>query len=266
MSADFARRTARAFLLGVALFHSTVLLAAQPDYAREQRLADQIVDMIFDGEPVWLAADEREFLGIYTPADTPKPAVIILHGRGFHPDWADAVNPLRVGLVEHGYSTLSLQMPVLAKDSKYYDYVPLFTHAHARIEAGIDFLRSEGHSQVVLLAHSCGVHMAMDWIRARGDDGIVAFVGLGMGATDYGQPMRQSFPLETMSIPVLDLYGEAEFPAVIRAAPGRLVAIEKAGQPQSAQQVLPDANHYFTDQGDALVEAVADWLQTLPGN
>ena len=250
-------------LLGCLLLPAHAGEGAGPDYAREARLAEQIVDMIFDGEPIWLDANGREFLGIYTEADEPGTAVLILHGRGYHPDWADTVNPLRVQLAEQGYSTLSLQMPVLAKDAKYYDYLPIFGYAHARIEAGIRDLRQRGHERVNLLAHSCGVHMAMDWIGQTDDPAIDAFVGLGMGATDYGQPMRQPFPLERLRVPVLDLYGADEFPAVIRAAPQRRSQIEAAGNPRSRQVVLPGAGHYFTDHGDALVAAVAEWLDSL---
>lgn len=237
--------------------------AGEPDYAREERLAEQIVDMIFDGEPLWLEADGRRFLGIYLPAGEIGTAVVILHGRGFHPDWTDAVNPLRVGLAEQGYATLSLQMPVLGKDAKYYDYIPIFHHAHGRIESGIAYLRERGYRRIVLLAHSCGVHMAMDWMREHGDDRIDAFVGLGMGATDYRQPMPRPFPLETLRVPVFDLYGAAEFPAVIRMAPERLRLIEAAGNPASRQAVLPGADHYFAGQGDALVAAVSAWLESL---
>jgi hypothetical protein len=262
MSASFSRRLALALALIPALLLAEIH-AAQPDYEREARLAEQIVDMILDGDPVWLEADQREFLGIYTEADESRAAVLILHGRGFHPDWADAINPLRVGLVERGYSTLSLQMPVLAKDAKYYDYIPVFGFAHARIEAGLRFLRENGHRKVILLAHSCGVHMAMDWISENGDDSIDAYVGLGMGATDYGQPMRKPLPLAQMRVAVLDLYGANEFPAVLRAAPERQAMLEAGGHEQSRQLVLPQANHYFTDQGDALVAAVADWLDQL---
>ncbi len=239
------------------------LAAAQPDYERESRLAGEIVDMIFDGEPVWLEAGGREFLGIYTEADDARAAVVILHGRGFHPDWADAVNPLRVGLAELGYNTLSLQMPVLEKDSSYYEYLPIFEFAHARIESGIRFLRDNGNSRIVLLAHSCGVHMSMDWIRHSGDGAIDAYIGLGMGATDYRQPMPEPFPLASMQVPVLDLYGANEYPAVIRGAPERKSMIEQAGNVHSRQLVLPQADHYFTDQGDALVSSVADWLGQL---
>ena len=102
-------------LVFVLLFFTGQALASEPDYAREARLADEIVDVILDGDPVWLASGEREFLSIYTEADEPGTAVVILHGRGFHPDWSDTINPLRLGLVERGYSTLSLQMPVLEK-------------------------------------------------------------------------------------------------------------------------------------------------------
>ena len=51
-----------------------------PTMKREARLAEQIVDMILDGDPVWLEADQREFLGIYTEADESRAAVLILHG------------------------------------------------------------------------------------------------------------------------------------------------------------------------------------------
>jgi Protein of unknown function (DUF3530) len=262
MSTSYSRRFAFALALMPVLLWSEIH-AAQPDYEREARLAEQIVDMILDGDPVWLEADQREFLSIYTEADDSRAAVLILHGRGFHPDWVDAVNPLRVGLVERGYSTLALQMPVLEKDATYYDYIPVFGFAHARIEAGLHFLREKGHRKVILLAHSCGVHMAMDWIGENGDDSIDAYVGLGMGATDYGQPMRKPLPLAQMQVAVLDLYGADEFPAVLRAAPERQAMLEAGGHAQSRQLMLPRTNHYFTDRGDALVAAVADWLDQL---
>ncbi len=252
-----------AFLVIIVLMVLPAVHAAQPDYEREARLAEQIVDMILDGDAVWLDADQREFLSIYTEADDSRAAVLLVHGRGFHPDWADAINPLRVGLVDSGYSTLSLQMPVLEKEAKYYDYVPIFGFAHARIEAGLRYLRDHGHRRVILLAHSCGVHMVMDWIGENGDDSIDAYVGLGMGATDYGQPMRRPFPLAQMQVAVLDLYGSDEFPAVVSAAPERKAMLEAGGHTQSRQLVLPQADHYFTDQGDALVEVVSGWLDQL---
>ncbi len=237
-------------------------LAAQAsDVLREKRLADEIVDAILDGEPVWLNDGERDFLGIYTEADEARGGVIVLHGRGFHPDWSDTVNPLRVGLAERGWNTLSLQMPVLGKEAKYFDYVPILHEAFPRIEAGIDYLKQQGNNKIILIAHSCSFHMVNAWIKAGRLRDIDAFVGIGMGATDYQQKMVDAFQLDKLNMPVLDIYGADDYPAVQRMAAERLQAIQHNSK--SKQVVVPDANHYFTDQGEALVEQVASWLESL---
>ena len=234
------------------------------DLERERRLEAEIVDMIFDGEAIHLAAGAHTFLGIHTQArGERRGAVIVLHGRGLHPDWPDVVAPLRTVLPEHGWDTLSLQMPVLEKTAKYYDYVPVFPAAFPRIRAGIEYLRGQGAERVVLAAHSCSVHMAMAFVREHGDAEFDGFIGIGMGATDYGQRMREAFPLAAMSVPVLDVFGDEDYPAVRREAPGRLAAMRAAGHPHSAQRVIPGADHDFRDTGDALVEVVAVWLATL---
>ena len=244
------------------------------DLQREKRMADQIVDAIIDGEAVFLkatdASSDHEFLTIYTEAaeEPVRGAAIILHGRGFHPDWQDAINPLRVGLTESGWNTLSVQMPVLEKQAKYYDYVPLFPQAIPRIEAAIAYAReqlaaNEIDGRVVLIAHSCGAHMAMAWADVDSFESIDAYVGVGMGATDYKQPMRHPFPLDKIKVPVFDVYAQNDYPAVIRMAPERLAQIKKAGNEKSSQAVVENADHYYTDRGDALTEVISDWLQTL---
>lgn len=252
----------RSFLVLLGLMLSVPTPASNLE--REQRLANQIQDAIFDGEPLYLNVDGHDFLSIFMqPDDAPKGGVIVLHGRGFHPDWEDVAHPVRVGLTEQGWATLSVQMPVLEKVAKYYEYEPIFPEAVPRIDAAIAFLNEQGIENIVLLAHSCGAHMAMQWVRERGDANISAYVGVGMGATDYKQPMRAPFPLADMSVPVLDIYGADDYPAVHRLAPQRLSMIKQAGHAQSTQQVIPDANHYFTGRGDALTEAVAEWLSAL---
>ena len=249
--------------VGLLLGLLSVTVAQASDLERERRMAQQIVDAILDGDPVYLRSGVHEFLGIYTEADESKGAVVIMHGRGFHPDWVDTANPLRVGLAENGWNTLSIQMPVLQKWARYYDYVPVFDEAFPRIEAAITFLQQQGHSRIVLVAHSCSVHMVNAWIKeGRFRDGI-ALVGIGMGATDYGQKMVHSFQFDKPDVPVLDIYGSEDYPAVHRTAPARLNAISQAGGGKSEQIVVPDADHYFTDKGDALVEAVSGWLNKL---
>lgn len=242
--------------------------AGKPDLEREKRMATEVEDAVLDGDVIFLedsANEGHEFMAIDQEAeDDTKGAVIILHGRGFHPNWEDAIFPLRTQLPSKGWRTLSVQMPVLEKTAKYYDYVPLFPKSAPRIEAAIAYLKEQGIDNIVLLAHSCGAHMAMDWVRNKGEDlGISAYIGAGMGATDYKQKMAQPFPLADMKIPVLDIYGEKEFPAVIRMAPERLEGIKQAGNEKSQQVIVTGADHYFKDSGDDLVEAVSKWLATL---
>lgn len=247
----------------MSLLISVDLFADLGDLQRESRLRSEIEDMILDGDPVLLPVEGHEFLGIYTEADEAKAGIIIMHGRGFHPDWQDVAGPLRVGLVENGWSTLSIQMPVLEKEAKYYDYVPLFDGAAHRIDSAIEYLRAQGLEHVILLAHSCGAHMAMHWVDLTTDIRIQGFIGLGMGATDYKQFMRKPFPLGKLNMPVLDLYGENDYPSVIKMAPERQVGIRAGGDTKSQQKVLAGANHYFTGKDDELIDAVSEWLDTL---
>ncbi len=234
------------------------------DLEREKRMAAEIEDVILDGEPIYLKAGAHEFLSIDTlPYGASKGAVILLHGRGYHPNWQDVIYPLRTGLAEVGWRTLSVQMPVLKKDAKYYDYVPLFPQSFPRIEAAIEHLKNAGVNNIVLLAHSCGAHMAMSWLREKGDSSIQAYIGVGMGATDYKQSMQEPFALDQLKVPVLDIYGAEDFPAVIRLAPSRISMMQKAAHPLSVQKVVPGANHYFTDKGESLVEVVEEWLEKL---
>ena len=251
---------------GIAALTVPAHFAGAQDIERERRLEAEIVDMLLDGEPVHLDAGGHPFLAIHTEAGAggPRKAVIVLHGRGFHPDWPEVAGPLRTELPEHGWETLSLQMPVLGKSARYYDYVPIFPAAFPRIRAGIEYLRERGADPVVLAAHSCSAHMAMAFVRRHGDAELDGFIGIGMGATDIGQPMREPFPLAAMSVPVLDLFGDEDYPSVPGEAPHRLAAIRAAGNPYSAQRIVPGADHFFRDMDEELVDAVVDWLATLP--
>ncbi|MCW8955682.1 MAG: alpha/beta hydrolase family protein, partial [Gammaproteobacteria bacterium] len=100
-------------LLILLFIYSQALFAA--DLIKEHRIKNQIIDYIMDGDPVMLMSGSHEFLSIFMQSDSEKPkgAVIIMHGRGYHPNWPELVYPLRTGLTEHGWHTLSIQMPVL---------------------------------------------------------------------------------------------------------------------------------------------------------
>jgi len=249
--------------LGLVFLCSTSVGAS--DLEREQRLIDEVEANLFSGELIMLNAQGTDFAAVEmgSETDSTRGTVILLHGRGFHADWPENIGPLRVGLSEAGWHTLSLQMPVLEKAAKYFDYLPILGKSVPRINAALAHLAGQEISPVVLLAHSCGAHMALAWIAEQADEGINAFIGIGMGATDYQQPMQRSFPFASLTVPILDLYGEHDYPAVHRMAPERLQLIKQAGNPASRQIVAPGADHYFTGASDLLIEEVSVWLDGL---
>ena len=235
------------------------------DRDREDRLVEEIEANLFDGALISLmpGADAFTAVQMASQTDTTRGGVILLHGRGFHADWPENIGPLRVGLSEAGWHTLSLQLPVLEKSAKYFDYLPVLPEVLPRIDAALAHLKAENISPIVLLAHSCGAHMAILWMEQYADQSIDAFIGIGMGATDYQQPMRHPFPFASLKVPVLDLYGELDYPAVHRLAPERLQLINHGGNPLSKQVVATGADHYFSDNSELLTKEVSDWLDSL---
>jgi len=247
------------------LLYASLSTSNAADLEKEIRMKEQIIDYIMDGDAVLLKDGSHEFLSIYMTTDR-QPArgtVIIMHGRGYHPNWPELVYPVRTGLPEHGWNTLSIQMPVLDNESSFYDYLDILHEAHPRINAAIDFLKNKNTGKIILLAHSCSVHMAVDWLHKHKQDDISGFIGVGMGSTDRGQPMPEPFPLQKIKVPVLDIRGEDDYPAVIRNAPRRMQNMKIAGNPKSQQRVVEKSDHYFTDRGNALMLEVADWLNSL---
>lgn len=230
---------------------------------RERRLTDEMEANLFDGEVIYLSDGNRDFAAALIALEEPKGSVVLLHGRGFHPDWQDVVGPVRVALAEAGWSTLSAQMPVLEKGKTYYEYVPLFPESYKRIDAAVQYMRDNFPGPVVLLAHSCGVHMSMNWIDEFGDSKIDAYVGAGMGATDYGQDLIRPFPIEQMKVPVLDILGTEEYSRVLALAIVRKSILNHHANPHSVQVFIEGADHDFKDRNEELGAAVIEWLDGI---
>ncbi len=254
-----------AYALIFTLLLNLVGVVIAGDVEREQRLVAELEASLFDGDLQQLSAGTLIFTAVELASDS-NPAhgsILLLHGRGVHADWPDDIGPLRIALAQNGWHTLSLQMPVLEKSAKYFDYLPILPEAFPRIEAGIKHLLTSGHRPIVLLAHSCGAHMAMAWLETAVGLPIEAFIGIGMGATDYRQPMQRPFPFASLKIPVLDIYGSKDYPAVHRLAPIRLEAIQAGGNVGSTQLLINGADHNFTAYTDTMAQSISRWLSSI---
>lgn len=224
-----------------------------PHFERENRLKDQGVDNVMDGEVEYLQVGNQKVFSIFIESEednkNAKIGVILLHSRGENPNDEKLIKPLRIDMAEQGYNTLSVQMPVLDKKAKYYDYVPLFSHSHPRIKAAIDFYKKKGIKDIIFVAHGCGAHMLMSYIDRYNDSGIKAIIGIGMGATDTGQEVVQQYPLATMKTPVLDIIGSKDYPSVKKHAQTRIPHLE-LGNKNNEQIIIKGNHHYHNEKGE----------------
>lgn len=232
------------------------------DLAKEKRWADQVVDAILDGDAVWLNDGKNDFLGIYTEAEEDKGrSVIVMHGTGIHPDWQQVIQPLRVGLTEHNWNTLSIQMPILGNEAEHNEYAPLYDEVAARIDAAIKYLKDNGSNDIVLLGHSQGSSMTAYYLRTSKQD-IKGFVAIGIAAFAEDQRMNSIRSLEKITLPVLDLYGTEDLENILASVKIRSEAAKKAGN-KNYTQIKITGNHFFDGHEDELVKTVADWLDKL---
>jgi len=236
---------------------------AASDLEKEKRWEAQIVDNLLVGEAVKLKTPTGEFLGIYAPSVSRQihGAAIIVHGIGAHPAWPEVIEPLRTHLPEHGWHTLSLQMPILGNDAKPEEYLPLFNEVAPRINAAVALLKQKGLQNIVIIAHSLGAAMSSAYLADKPDPAIRAFVGIGMGKVAGDPRMDNAIALGKIKIPVLDLYGSLDLQPVISNAKARATAASKAGNKQYTQFMVSGADHFFNQLDDELTKRVRGWLE-----
>ncbi len=233
------------------LLIAAALAHAAPDYAREKRWADEITPGLVVGDAVYLAQKSgHKFLALYTESARPRGAVIVVHGMGRHPDWA-LTGTLRSELADHGYTTLSVQMPVLAADASYDAYPPLFPDAAERLRTAAAFLKAKGHRKIAIACHSLGSRMCNFFLVSAPDHGLGAWISIGIVPSEFVEPAK-------LRLPVLDIYGERDFPEVLRQTEARANVLRTLGG--SAQIEVAGSDHLFTGRESELVTRVRQFL------
>ncbi len=244
----------------------STVYAASPtsNIAKEKRWAEQIKENLIDGKLVWLKAknQKEKFLGIdmKETARQAEGGAILLHGMGGHPDWPDVIFPLRTQLPEYGWTTLSIQMPILDNDASLADYAPLFSLVAGRINAAIALLKSKGINNIVIIGHSLGATMGAYYLSQHSKSDVRAFVGIGMSMNKHYKSMDTPTSLARITIPVLDLYGEEDLFGVLHSVKRRANAAIQAGNKNYYPLQIVGADHFFQDQDEELVKRVGGWL------
>ncbi len=236
--------------------------ALASDFAKEQRWADQIVDYLIDGEVEWLTVDKHKILAIYTESEVSPAtgAAIIIHGSGVHPNWEEVILPLRTALPENGWSTLSIQMPVLANDANYSDYADVFHEVAPRIQAAINNLQQKNIKNIVIISHSLGSTMSAYYFASSKNTPVKLFIAIGMPGDNKDNRMNNLDSLKKIKIPMLDLYGSDDLKPVLESAKNRRQSASH--NTNYSQHVIKNANHFFSGKNPELIKAVTDWLKS----
>ncbi len=248
-------------IVGLSLIFS---LSHASDTAKEKRWADQIADSIMVGDAEWLKAGKNKIFSIYTENTTEKAigGAIILHGSGVHPNWDQVIRPLRSQLPDHGWSTLSVQLPVLSNEAEYKDYIPLFKEVTPRINAAVKFFKSKGVQNIVIIGHSLGSGMAGYYMANNPDSSIRALVAVGVSGVMYKSDTKVGYleSLKKITVPILDIYGSNDLEQVLKGEKDKAATARKAGNKNYTQVKITGANHFFDNKDDVLVKRVRGWL------
>ena len=159
---------------------------------------------------------------------------------------------MRSALVDRGYTTLSIQMPVQASDAGAEAYTPvLFDEAVERIAAAAAWLQTRGVRKFVLLSHSMGSRMSLAYWKTTKNAPYAAWICLGIPSAFSG--------LGSMRAPILDVHGEFDLPPVLAQATGRARTIESI--PGSREVVIAGADHFYNGRETQLADAIVAFLE-----
>jgi len=240
----------RIFTAAIMLILSQVAFAGA-DYAREKKWADEVTPGIVVGDPVYLELKQgHKFLAIFAENKNAKMGVIEIHGAGVHPDWS-LIGTLRTWLFEQGYSTLSIQMPVLGNEAGAGMYDTLFPEAEERIAVAVNFLHGKGYKNIAIVSHSMGSAMSLNYVKNNQSE-LIAWVSLGMGHDNTYSGIH---------IPVLDLYGEYDLPPILRMAKKRAESLKVVAG--SRQKMLPKSDHFYNNHEAEMVQEVKNFLDAI---
>jgi len=233
----------------------------RPDINRELMIYEQNLNEIFDGEHYYQNYLYGKYSTIKIYNANYKTAILYLHGRGLNPNEQNLAYPIRTKM-SNMFNTYSIQLPVLKKDSTYYEYVKIFYDSDERIKSAIENILNI-NNDLIIIAHSCGVHMLMSYIRNNNlSTRVKSLVMIGSGAVDKGQSLLSPYPYNKIAVPILDIYGENDFQLVLKKSKDRRQSIEEISQ-KSKQVEIELSNHYHDDNSDEIIDQVKKWLSTL---
>ena len=226
----------------------------------------------YEGEVLWLEESPQagEYPALYSRAEQPRAAILILHDLNSSVVDPRLIEPLRGSLVERGYNVLIPRLPIsqerIGNAQPTPDhYARLLQSIHDRARSAIAYLQTEPTRPLLLLGHGYGAFAATLLLNQADAPSIDALIGISPHWYAHPEGRRQYLKaLRHLALPVLDLYPRADEDKSVRnnAASLRHLSLSATGD-HSRQVGIPYTDHYMRSMVDPVTRIIKNWL-TMP--
>lgn len=137
--------------------------------------------------------------------------IVILHAADGHFNNAGPVRALRTRLPQHGWHTLSVQLPALSSGVRVWH-----RRSSARLALGVNFFGNRDVGNVVIIAHGAAAGAAARYFSDGAAASVTGFIAV---SPVYLRASVQETPGELSNAwpkRLLEVYGERDFPGVRR--------------------------------------------------
>lgn len=195
----------------------------QPQLARIEALKDSLISKGLAHQILELETNGEPFLTLHREANTAETqgCVLLLHSDNQHPNWPDAIAPLRNALPQYGWCTLSIEVPDIINRVSITEIPPtkevendtdkdMFPNEEAifsRINAAIEKTKEDNAEQLILLGYQTGAAYTLKYLTQNPNSAAGSvFIDMEVpnGVTQYhlAQYIKQ------LPLPTLDYYLE----------------------------------------------------------
>lgn len=103
--------------------------------------------------------------------------------------------------------------------------------------------------------------MAAYYLTKQPDKSIKALVAVGSTGLTFKDESKNYFKsLETIKLPILDIFGAIDLPEVMQTAKRKKAIARKFGNKNYTQIKVAGANHFFDNKDDELIKRIRGWL------
>lgn len=209
------------------------------------------------GTTVPLGTDQAATIALHRAGRLPnrRGTVVILHAPGSTSDDPEIVRPLRLGLSDAGWDTLSVQLPRRFVSESPQQWLERNRHLEPVIAGAAQWLRESGQLNQVLIGVGASGRAVLDFATRQPGNGVQALVLIG---TSIEADSDAAVQLAGSTLPVLDLSAERDRAPVLasRSLKRRL----GNANPAYRQREVPGATAGFIGLEDVMVSAIRAWL------